>query len=93
MSSSVGTVSIDAGNPITIIQNRLQLLRTEREQSLADMESLEVEKRAIKAVLPKLLYELQQIRESLELNYKDLSTYDKAIKEFERTYGRSLDSY
>lgn len=70
----------------------LQALRSEREQTQTELESLELEKRAIKHILPKVMYELQQARESLDFKYKELQTYDNAINEIESIYGHVIFS-
>ena len=56
------------------------------------MEALEREKRAIQQVLPKVLFELNQMRESLEHKERELAVLDKAIDEIESTYGHMLFS-
>ena len=57
------------------------MLRNEREQTQSEMEELEVEKRAIKSILTKVMYELQQVRESLDFKYKEVEIYSSAIQE------------
>ena len=44
------------GNPISIIQQKLQLLRLEREATNTDIESLEQEKKSIQCTIPKVYY-------------------------------------
>jgi chromosome segregation ATPase len=70
----------------------LQEIRSSREQAQSDVEALEREKRAIQATLPKVLYELNQMRESLENKERELAVLDKAIDEIESTYGHMLFS-
>ena len=70
----------------------LQDIRSSREQAQSDVEALEREKRAIQQILPKVLYELNQMRESLDGKEKELAVLDKAIDEIESTYGHMLFS-
>jgi hypothetical protein len=70
----------------------LQLLRTKREEIQSEMESLELEKRAIKNIMSKVSYELQGAREGLEFKYHELLIYDNAIKEIELMYGHVIFS-
>lgn len=77
-------------NPISIIHARLQAIRSEREQSQSDVEAMEREKRAIQHILPKVLYELNQMRESLDSKERELAVLDKAIEEIESKYGHIL---
>lgn len=56
------------------------------------MEALEREKRAIQNLLPKVLYELNQLRDSLEHKERELSVLDKAIEEIEASYGHMIFS-
>jgi hypothetical protein len=38
-------------------------------------------------ILPKVFYELNQLRESVDSKRKELSTYDNAIGDIEKNYG------
>jgi hypothetical protein len=91
LSSYCNLICVLTGPPNHLVIE-LQLLRTQREITQTEMESLELEKRAIKATLLKVMFELQQSRESLEQKYKDLQIYDNAIKEIEYIYGHILFS-
>jgi hypothetical protein len=42
--------------------------------------------------LPKVYYEIEQLRERIEANSKELVTYDNAIEEIEKNYGNFLFS-
>ena len=75
-----------------MIQNRLQVLRAEREQTESEMEALEREKEAIKFVLPRVISELEATRESLEHKNKEVRTLDNAMEEIEANYGAILYS-
>ena len=77
-------------NPISIIHARLQKIRQEREQSQSDVEALEREKRAVQHILPKVVFELNQMRESLDNKERELAVLDKAISEIESQYGHIL---
>lgn len=77
-------------NPISIIHARLQAIRSEREQAQSDVEALEREKRAIQHILPKVLFELNQMRDSLDNKERELAVLEKAIEEIESTYGHIL---
>jgi chromosome segregation ATPase len=70
----------------------LQDIRANREQAQSDVEALEREKRAIQNLLPKVLYELNQLRDSLEHKERELSVLDKAIEEIEASYGHMIFS-
>ena len=70
----------------------MTLLRAERETSSAEIEILEVEKKAIKAILPKIMCELQQIRESLAFKYEEVEINNNAINEIENLYGHIIFS-
>lgn len=67
-------------------------MRIEREEIQSEMESLELEKRAIKNILTKVSYQLQQAREGLDFKYRELQIYDNAIKEIEFMYGHVIFS-
>mmetsp|Transcript_5462 Transcript_5462/g.12213 ORF Transcript_5462/g.12213 Transcript_5462/m.12213 type:complete len:96 (+) Transcript_5462:170-457(+) len=82
----------DNGNPNSIIQHELQRLRSEREQTLSDIDSLEEEKKVIQKILPKVYYELSQVREGVELKKRELVVFDTAIEEVEKNYGDFLYS-
>ena len=85
-------MSATSGNPLSVIQNRLQVLRAEREQTESEMEALEREKEAIKFVLPRVISELEATRESLEHKNKEVRTLDNAMEEIEANYGAILYS-
>mmetsp|Transcript_31029 Transcript_31029/g.51878 ORF Transcript_31029/g.51878 Transcript_31029/m.51878 type:complete len:95 (-) Transcript_31029:47-331(-) len=82
----------DKGNPNSIIQHQLQRLRSEREQTISDIESLEEEKRMIQKILPKVYYELSQVRDTMDHKKKELGVFDNAIEEIEKNYGEFLYS-
>ncbi len=75
-----------------MIQNRLQVLRAEREQTESELEALAREKEAIKFVLPRVISELEATRESLEHKQKEIRTLDNAIEEIEANYGSIIYS-
>ena len=75
-----------------LVNVELQLLRIKREEIQSEMESLELEKRAIKNILSKICYELQGAREGLDFKYHELQIYDSAIKEIELKYGHVIFS-
>jgi chromosome segregation ATPase len=83
-------MSANSGNPLNVIQHRMQVLRAEREQTESEMEALEKEKAAIKHVLPRVIAELEQKRERLEHKNKEARTLDNAIEEIEQNYGHIL---
>eukprot|EP01034_Spumella_vulgaris_P021992 gene21992-28081_t len=60
--------------------------------AISDIDSLEQEKIAIQKILPKVFYELSQLREGLDSKRKELSTYDNAIGDIEKNYGDFLYS-
>lgn len=76
--------------PISIIQKKLQQKRTERDQNISDIESLQQEKRCIQKLLPKIFYELSQSRENILLKKNELIVFDNAIEEIEKHYGSFL---
>ena len=78
------------GNPISIIQQKLQLLRLEREANNADIESLEQEKKGIQNTIPKVLHELSIIRDNINDKNHEIKIYDKAISEIESNYGHVI---
>jgi len=78
------------GNPIHIIQSRLQTMRSKREQEQTDIEALEREKNAIRRVLPKVVHELTMTRESLEAKQREMAILDKAIAEIESKFAHIL---
>lgn len=43
-------------------------------------------------ILPKILFELRQIREGIDYKRQELMTYDNAIAEIEKNYGDFLYS-
>jgi hypothetical protein len=85
-------MSATSGNPLSVIQNRLQVLRAEREQTESELEALAREKEAIKFVLPRVISELEATRESLEHKQKEIRTLDNAIEEIEANYGSIIYS-
>ena len=85
-------MSATSGNPLSVIQNRLQVLRAEREQVESELEALEREKESIKFVLPRVISELEAKRESLDHKHKEVQTLDNAIEEIEVNYGAILYS-
>jgi uncharacterized coiled-coil DUF342 family protein len=68
------------------------MLRAEQEKTISDIVALEQEKQSILEILPKVYYELDQLREKIENNSKELLTYENAIEEIERNYGNFLFS-
>jgi len=56
------------------------------------MEALEREKDAIKFILPRVISELENVRESLNHKNKEIKTLDNAIEEIEVNYGHILYS-
>jgi chromosome segregation ATPase len=78
------------GNPMTIIQQRLQVLRAEREQTESELESLEKEKKSIRLILPKVISELDITRDSLKQKAQEMAILDNAIEEIEQKYGHIL---
>ena len=91
MSAMAGKREV-SNNPNTLIQNQLQLLRTNRETTISDIISLEKEKGVIQCVLPKVFYELAQSRESIEQKRNEMQVLDNAIAEIETSYGNFLYS-
>ena len=83
-------MSANLGNPLNLIQNRMQVLRAKREQTESEMEALEKEKEAIKYILPRVITELEQKRDNLEHKNKEARTLDNAIEEIEQNYGHIL---
>ncbi len=83
-------MSANLGNPLNLIQNRMQILRAKREQTESEMEALEKEKEAIKHILPRVITELEQKRDKLEHKNKEARTLDNAIEEIEANYGHIL---
>ncbi len=81
---------MSSGNPLTIIQQRLQVLRAEREQTESELESLEKEKRSIRMILPKIISELDLTRESLQAKSNEIAILDAAIDEIENKFGHIL---
>ena len=81
---------MSAGNPLTIIQQRMQVLRAEREQTESELEALEKEKNSIRMILPKVIHELDLTRESIEGKTKEMAVLDNAISEIEDKYGHIL---
>ena len=79
-----------AGNPLSIIQQRRQVLRAEREQTESELEALEKEKNSIRLVLPKVINELDLTRASIDGKNKEVAVLDNAIKEIEDKYGNVL---
>ena len=67
-------------------------MRTEREKTESEVESLEAEKKAVLFLLPVVMHELRAMKESIDVKYRDLRTYDNAIAEIESTYGHILYS-
>ena len=70
----------------------LQLLRAEREQAQSDIESLVMEKRAIKSILPRVVHQLRLSRDNVNHKVKDIQLYDTAILEIESKYSHILYS-
>eukprot|EP01033_Poteriospumella_lacustris_P002433 gene2432-1775_t len=68
------------------------MLRAEQEKTISDIVSLEQEKQSILEILPKVYYELDQLRLKIEDNTKELLTYENAIEEIEKSYGNFLFS-
>ena len=64
-------MSANSGNPLNVIQNRMQILRAEREQTESEMDALEKEKEAIKHILPRVIAELELKRDTLEHKNKE----------------------
>lgn len=83
-------MSANSGNPLNVIQNRMQILRAEREQTESEMDALEKEKEAIKHILPRVIAELELKRDTLEHKNKEARTLDNAIEEIEQNYGHIL---
>ena len=81
---------MNSSNPLTVMQNRLQVLRAEREQTESELESLEMEKKSIRSILPKVISELEMARESLKSKSNEIAILDHAIEEIEQTYGHIL---
>jgi chromosome segregation ATPase len=81
---------MSSGNPMTIIQQRLQVLRAEREQTESELESLEKEKRSIRVILPKVISELDLTRTSLQAKQAEVAVLDAAIEEIENRFGHIL---
>ena len=79
-----------AGNPLSIIQQRMQVLRAEREQTESELEALEKEKNSIRLILPKVISELDITRASIDGKTKEVAVLDNAIKEIEDKYGNVL---
>ncbi len=67
-------------------------MRTEREKTESEVESLESEKKAIIYLLPVVMHELRTMKDNIDAKYRDLKTYDNAIAEIEATYGHILYS-
>jgi hypothetical protein len=82
----------DVGNPISVIKNKLHMLRKEKDATEADIESLQHEKAAIRSTLPKLLHVLIQHRDNIAAQNREMMILDKAIAEIEDTYGHILYS-
>jgi len=82
----------DVGNPISVIKNKLHMLRKEKDTTEADIESLQHEKAAIRSTLPKLLHVLIQHRDNIAAQNREMMILDKAIAEIEDTYGHILYS-
>eukprot|EP01039_Chlorochromonas_danica_P002354 gene2354-2581_t len=82
----------DKGNPNFMIQNQLQLLRTEREKVISDIFALEEERKAILDTLPKVYHELLKLRESLSHAEEEQRLFQHAIREIEKNYGDYLFS-
>mmetsp|Transcript_4598 Transcript_4598/g.7788 ORF Transcript_4598/g.7788 Transcript_4598/m.7788 type:complete len:93 (-) Transcript_4598:215-493(-) len=80
------------GNPLSAIQTKLQNLRREKEITDSEIASLELEKNAIRKVIPKVLHELLSMREGIEAKQQELTVYDKAIQEIEKSYGHIIFS-
>eukprot|EP01035_Chromulina_nebulosa_P034690 gene34690-46570_t len=79
-------------NPYSVIQKRLLQKKTEREQEAAEIEALELEKAALQKILPKVLYQIDSIRERIENKQKEMHLYDSAIAEIEQNFGNILFS-
>jgi len=75
---------------MTVIQQRLQVLRAEREQTESELESLEKEKRSIRAILPKVISELDLTRASLQAKHQEVGVLDTAIEDIENRFGHIL---
>lgn len=86
------SVKPNKSNPNAVIQTQLQMLRAEQEKNISDIVALEQEKQSLLQILPKVYYELDQLRERIENNTKELLTYENAIEEIERNYGNFLFS-
>jgi len=79
-------------NPNAVIQDHLQQLHAEQEKTVSDIYSLEQEKQSILSIMPKVYYELDQLRQRIEHNSKELAIFDNAIEEIEKSYGDFLFS-
>ena len=55
----------DVGNPISIIKNKLLMLRHEKDATEMEIESLQNEKISIRKTIPKLLHVLIQHRDNI----------------------------
>ena len=83
---------MNTGNPLSVIQNRLQVLRAEKEMTESALDALEKEKECIKDILPRLLYELEQTKNNLEQKNAEMKVLDNAVDEVTNTYGSVLYS-
>ncbi len=83
---------MNTGNPLSVIQNRLQVLRAEKEMTESALDALEKEKECIKDILPRLLYELEQTKNNLEQKNAEMKVLDNAVDEITNTYGSVLYS-
>ena len=81
-----------SGNPLSVIQSRLQVLRAEKEVTESAMEALDREKECIKEILPKLLHELEQTKASIADKNKEMQILDNAMDEITSNYGHVLYS-
>ena len=72
-------------DPLNVITNKLQRLRSERELCDSEINSLMHEKESILKVIPKVLESLKTMKESIDDKQSEVDTFDRAIICHERT--------
>ena len=77
-------------DPLNVITNKLQKLRSERELCDSEINSLMHEKESILKIIPKVLESLKTMKESIDEKQAEVDTFDRAIIEIEKQYGHVL---
>lgn len=68
---------------MSIMHNKLQMLKSEKEAVDSEIENLRQEKLVIMDILPKVLHQLKAARDSIRDKQKEATIYDSAIAEIE----------